>query len=270
MNYFKDVFTYFGKNILYMLVFAVVPAVFCGLLLQPFALFEFLAEYPNSTIHNFGEFFLAVFHLEWLDILWIILAFIFLALAVSLLLGFLESHFKTGKHNLVNSFSLNSNILTVCKILLLLTVVVFVINLILMLLMFLVHVIFNNNASATTASVIINYILVIAGMFPLARVLTLFTQTCIEMLINGSPMNVSFSDSTHSVARNGPAIFAVEATLFLVIFAVIIGFAYLDLNWLGNIIGMLLFVPIECILGMCVFFSTNGIRRYDIRKTYVY
>ena len=61
MNYFKDVFTYFGKNILYMLVFAVVPAVFCGLLLQPFALFEFLpAVIPKFAAS--GEFFEEIAH----------------------------------------------------------------------------------------------------------------------------------------------------------------------------------------------------------------
>ncbi len=270
MNYLKDVLLYYGKNFVYMLIFCISPAVFIGLLMQPFALFEFLAKYPSLTINNFGEFFLSVYNLEWLDILWIILAFVLLVIAISLLLGFLESHFKTGKHNLVNDFSLNSNVLSVMKITFLLAIVIFVINLILIFLMFLVHVIFNNFGASTTASIIINYIIVVAGMFPIARMFTMFTLTGIEMLINGSPMNVSFSDSTHAVARNGVKIFVVEAVLFLVLFGLTIGLTYAGLTWLGNILGLILFLPIECILGMTVFFEYNNITRYDKRKLYIY
>lgn len=269
MNYLKEVLNYYVKNFLYIAVFCLIPAIFCGLLLKPFAMFEFIANYPNITINNFGDLFMAVYGLNWLDILWIFLGFVLIVIAISLLLGFIESHFKTGKVSWSNSFSLNSNALIVAKISIMIAIICFVLNLVLMLLMFTVHVIFNNDGVATIPAIVINYIFVILSMVVIARVFTMLILTGIEMLINGSPLAVSFSDTTRAIARDGWKIFAVEATLFVVLFILIVLLTLAGVTWLGNIIGLMIFLPIECILGMIVFCEFNGIKRYDKRKLFV-
>lgn len=269
MNYLKEVLNYYGKNFLYIAVFCLAPAIFCGLLLKPFAIFEFIANYPNLTINNFGELFSAVYGLDWFDILWIFIGFVLIVLSISLLLGFIESHFKTGKVSLSNSFSLNSNALIVAKITILTAIVCFIINFVLMLLMFTVHAIFNNNGVATVPGIIINYVFVIASMIAVARAFTMLVLTGIEMLINGSPITVSFSDTTRAIACNGWKIFAVEATLFVTLFVLVVLLTFAGVGWLGNIVGLMIFLPVECILGMIVFCEFNGIKRYDKRKLFV-
>ena len=266
MNYLKEVLSYYGKNFLYIAVFMIIPAVFIGLLLRPFALFEFLAAYPSLTLNGFDEFYLAVYGLEWLDILWIFLGFVLLVVAVSLLLGFIESHFKTGKVSFKNTFGLNSNILNVCKITLLLAIISYVINLVLILLMFLMHVICGTSIAGVVVATVLDYIFVLLGTFLITRIFTMFIITGCEMLINGTPMNVSFSDTTHAIQRGALSIFATEVFVIAVTFALSIVFSLINISWLGNILGLLVFIPLECILGMIVFFDHNGIRRYDKRR----
>lgn len=269
MNYLKEVFRYYFKNFLYIAVFMIIPAVFIGLLLRPFALYEFLAKYPTLSLQNFGDFYLAVYGLEWLDILWIFLGFVLLVIALSLLLGFIESHFKTGKVSFKNTFSLNSNILNVSKITIMLAVIGYVVNVLLVLIMFLMHEICGTSTAGIVVSTILNYLFVLAGGWLLVRLFTLFIITGIEMLINGTPMNVSFSDTTHAVQRGAWQIFAVEAVGLGIAFVLSVGFTLLDLSWLGNILGLLILIPFECILGMVVFFDHNGIKRYDNRRYYI-
>ncbi|MBQ7977226.1 MAG: hypothetical protein IJ301_01315 [Clostridia bacterium] len=269
MNYLKEVLNYYGKNFIYIAVFCLIPAIFCGFLLKPFAMFEFIAKYPELTINTFGDLFGAVYGLNWLDILWILMGFVTIVIAISLLLGFIESHFKTGKVSWSNSFSLNSNALSVAKITIILAIICFVVNLLVMLLVFLVHAIFNNGGIAGIPAIVINYILIFGCMVIIARALTMFILTGIEMLINGSPLRVSFSDATRAIARDGWKIFAVEATLFILMFLLIVLLTLAGLSWLGNIIGLMIFLPVECILGMIVFFDYNGIKRYDKRRLFV-
>lgn len=269
MNYLKEVLNYYLKNFLYIIVFCIIPVVFISLLLKPFSLFEFVVQYPNYTITNFSDFYLAVYGINWIDILWIVLSFIILVIAISLLLGFIESHFKTGKVSWINTFSLNSNVLSVFKIILILSIFAYAVNIIMMLLMFLVHFLCAVDGVGNVFSCIFNYVILFFGMFVIVRSFTMFTLTGIGMMINGSPMNVSFSDATHAVSRNAWKIFAVEVALFLIVFAIVVIFTILDLTWLGNILGLMLFLPIECILGMVVFFDYNDIKRYDKRRLFV-
>ncbi len=269
MNYSKEVFGYYFKNFLYIAVFMIIPAVFIGLLLRPFALYEFLAKYPTLSLDNFGDFYLAVYGLEWLDILWIFLGFVLLVVALSLLLGFIESHFKTGKVSFKNTFSLNSNLLNVSKITIMLAVISYVINVLLVLIMFLMYVICGTSTAGIVVSTVLNYLFVLAGSWLLIRVFTLFIITGIGMLINGTPMNVSFSDTTHAIQRGAWQIFAVEAAGLGATFVLAIVFTLLNLSWLGSILGLFVIIPIECILGMIVFFNHNGIKRYDNRRYYM-
>lgn len=269
MNYLKDILNYYCKNFIYVVIFCVAPAIFIGALLKPFSLFQFVVEYPNYTLMNFGQFYTAVYGVGWLDVLWIILGLVLLVVSMSLFLGFIERHFKTGKLSVVNGFSLNSNVLSVLKVVVILAVVAYIINLVMMLLMFFVHFLCAKNGVGNVFSAIFNYIVLILGMFVIMRAFTLFIQTCIGMMINGSPLNVSFSDATHAISRNVWQILLVEAVLCVTVFAIIAICTLLKIVWLGNILGLLIFLPMECILGMIVFCEFNDIKRYDKRRLFV-
>ncbi len=251
------------------MIFCIVPAIFIGLLLKPFSLFQFVVEYPNYTLLNFGQFYTAIYGIGWLDVLWILLGLVLLVVSMSLFLGFIERHFRTGKPSIINGFSLNSNVLSVLKVVVILAVVAYLINLIMLLLMFFVHFLCAQNGVGNAFSTIFNYIVLILGMFLVMRAFTLFIQTCIGMMINGSPLNVSFSDSTHAIARNIWQILLVEGVLFVAVFTIIAICTVLKITWLGNILGLLIFLPMECILGMIVFCEFNEIKRYDKRRLFV-
>ncbi len=268
MNYVKDVLGYYFKNFLFILVFAIVPAVAMGLLLQPFALFEFLYNYPSYKLLTFGDMFYAVYGLNWLDILWILIGLVLIVISISLLLGFIENHYKTGNATFKMEFSLNSNILSVFKTTILLAIIIFVINVVIMLLMYFVHFLTAVNGVATVWGSVINYILAILGLYPIARIFSVFAFSTVEMLINGSPLLVAMSNASLAIAKNSWHVFFMELILFLIPFALVILTNLLGVAWLGNILGLIYVLPAICVFGMSMFFDFYGIKRYDNHKYY--
>ena len=268
MNYVKDVLSYYFKNFIYILVLVIGPAVFFGFLLRPFALFDFLYNYPNLTLNSFGDFYLAVFGFDWLNILWIALGFIILIVFASLMLGFIEGHFRTGKPSFKNYTSINNNLISVTKVVLCLAVITFVINIVLMLLMFLVHVLSATDGVGTIWGTVINYIIAILGLYPLARIYSLFAFATVEMMINGSPLIVALSNATQMVARNAWQVFAMEVVIFIPCFVLAILMTALGVSWLGGILGIIIFLPLMCIFGVSMFFDYYGIPKYNNRKYY--
>ena len=128
MKYFKLTFDYLKKkNILYVLLFAVVPTIFIGALLRPFALFEFICNYPSMVVTGFGSIFNSLFSFTFLDVFLFILGIFIVSIFVSMMIGQLENHMRSGKINLKSSITfLNNNFLVVFVNLLILIILLFV------------------------------------------------------------------------------------------------------------------------------------------------
>jgi len=263
MNYFKEIWKYYFKNLAWLLFFVFIPVLFMGLILHPFKMIEFLAFYPSRPYNGFGDFWDSVFNAGILQIMCLIAGVVVLVVAVCLLFGAIEKHFKTGKVSLVNDFSLNSNLPSVAKLLLLTIGICLLVNFISLILIYVMHFIFAVDGMAIWVNVVFAYIVVIVSFAFLIRVFTLASLTCVEMLMNGSPFKNSFSDALSSLDRAGWKLYLWEIFIFCLIVLFTLGGAFLGVSWLGELLAMFVFVPIECVMGMVVFFEMNGSPRFD-------
>lgn len=268
MNYIKDVLNYYLKNFIYILVITIIPAVILGLIANPFALAEFLANYPSYKITTFGDLFFAVYNLGWIDVLWIVLSLIILVVYLSIMLGFIESHFRTGNPSLVNSLKINLNALSVIKTAIVLAIYTFVVNFVLLLLIYLLHILTAVDGYGASFVMFFNYVIAIFGLYPIARGFSLVSFANIEMLINGSPFRVAMSNAFLAVGQNVMSVFVVEVIIFLTTFMIATICSLIGVAWLGSILGLLIILPLMCVSAMNMFFKYYGLKRYDNRKYY--
>ena len=264
MEYVKNVLGYYFRNFLYLIIFAVVPAIFVGLLLKPFGIFEFAFEYHNLTLNNYGEFFVSIFMDSWWSVLYLFLGLILVIIATSLMLGFIESHFRMGKPSLINSFSLNNNVLGVAKSTFALYFIAFVVEVLLSLLMFFVHFLSGGNVVA----IIFNYIVAVVVCVLFGYGFNLFGYATIDMLINNAPLLVGLSNASRAGSAKGNRVWFIEVVGFLVCLGIMQIFTALGLPMIGNIISFILFVPLVCVNSMTLFFERNNLPRKDILKYY--
>jgi len=264
MEYVKNVLGYYFKNFLYLIIFATVPAVFVGVFLKPFGIFEFAFEYRGLALNNYGDFFINLFFGSWWSILYLIVGLILVIIATSLMLGFIENHFRMGKPSLVNSFSLNNNVLGVAKSTIALLLIVFVTEFLLSLLMLFVHFLSSGNVVA----VVFNYIIALAVCVLFGKMFNLFGYATIDMLINNVPLLVGLSNASRAVSAKNDKVWLVEVVGLFVCFVIMQVFALIDLTCVGSIISILLFMPLVCVNSMTLFFERSDLPRKDTLKYY--
>jgi len=256
-----------------MLLFAIIPAVFIGILIQPFGLIEMLYHYPSMASFTFGDFFVNVYSRGALGILWFALGFILLVIFISFLVGKIEYHFRTGRFDISshNARGLNNNFGDLAIMAGIMLLVDFLLNLLGILLICLVHVIFCGGGAVVTAAVVINWVVGVSVILTQG----LFTCMCmfaaIDMIIMGSPLTVAMSNVFNSYSRHK------WSSLIVAMFPFAVGIVFTVLGlltgavwvvWIANIISMLFVIPYVCILGMVDFFDYYNMPRYDNRQYY--
>ena len=268
MNYLKEIWKYYFKSFAWLAFFVCIPVLFIGLILHPFKMIEFLAFYPGREFNSFGDFWNMVFDAGALPILCLIAGTVVLVVGICLLFGAVEKHFKTGKVSLKNDFSLNSNLPSVALIMIITLGICLLVNFVSLLLIYVVHFIFANNGVAIWVNIAFSYIVVLCAFMFLIRVFSVASLTCVEMLLNGSPFKNSFSDALSSLDRAGWSLRFFEILVFTIIVGLVLASAYLGLTWLGEMLSMFVLVPIECVMGMIVFFELNGLPRCDKKQLF--
>ena len=266
----RNVLSYYFKNILYMLLFAIVPAVFIALLIHPFSIIEMLVNYPNMTDFTFGSFFTSIYSSGALGILWFILGFLIMIVCLSFLIGKIELHFRTGNFDLSshNARGLNNNVGDISLVTLVMLVVDFVLNILAMLLMFFVHFIFGADGSVTVAGTIINWIIGISIILFEGVLTSVFMFASIDMIIMGSPFTVAMSNSFNCFSRKRFKSFLLAVFPFVIAVVLAVIGALLKVSWLFDIVSILFVMPYVCILGMMNLFEFYDMPRYDNRKYY--
>ncbi len=264
MEYVKNVLGYYFKNFPYLVVFAIIPAVFVGMLLKPFGIFEFAFEYHNLTLNNYGDFFVNLFFGSWWSLFYLAIGLILVIIFTSLTLGFIESHFRMGKPSFTSTFSLNNNVIGVAKATFALFVFAFVLEFLLSLLMLFVHFLCGGNAVA----IVFNYVIAIGLCVLLGRMFNLFGYATIDMLINNAPLLVGLSNASRAVPLGSSKAWFIEVVGLLICFAIMQVFAFINLACVGSIISILLFMPLVCVNSMTMFFERNDLARKDTLKYY--
>lgn len=265
-----NVLSYYFKNILFMLLFAIAPAVFIGLLIQPFGLIEMLYNYPSMTSFSFGDFFLSVYsHGGW-GILWFVLGFVLLVVFISFLVGKIEYHFRTGRFDISshNARGLNNNFGDLAIMAGLMLLVDFLLNLVGILLMCLVHFIISAGGAVALGSIIVNWVIGVLVVLLQGVFTCMFMFAAIDMIIMGSPLTVAMSNALNSFSRHKWSTILVSALPFAIAIGLTAIGCLLNIVWLTNIVSLLFIIPYVCIWGMINFFEYYNMPRYDNRQYY--
>ena len=271
MSFVKSALSYIKRNFLYLLIYAVIPTIFVGVILHPFALFEFLVKYPSLVVTNLGSLLSIMFNFNIWHILLSILGIIIICAFASMVLGQIENHMRSGKVNIKNSISnLNNNLIVTSVNILILTVILLVLEFVFCSLLCLFHLIICGlNSSPNVASIIIAVILASAMFVLFMQIAGMFMLNIPNMTINGYPAKQAISNSIKMLDKKNLKFLL---SLFLP-FVVIIPLVCLlkgNLVIIANCIGVFILFMYVPSLVYTTYFELSNSPRYDNRKYYNY
>ncbi|MBR7091405.1 MAG: hypothetical protein IKC79_03035 [Clostridia bacterium] len=266
-----SVLNYYIKNFLYIMIFVAAPAIFIGVLLRPFSMVELLCRYPTLEFGTFGEMFTHVYDWGWWQILAVLAGLVLVLVCVSLLIGKIEGHFRTGKMELISHEwkGLNYNLAGVTKSTMLLGVVCFVLNTVSILLIYFMHFIFAVNIGSVVMSSILIWVIGLANMVLQARLVVLFLLAGLDSIIMGSPYTVALSNASQALSKDILDTWVCSLIPFVVMLLLTIVGTLLGITVLTNILSIMVFLPWLVVYSMIRFFDHYNIPRYDIRQYYV-
>lgn len=270
MKNIKDSFVYIYKNFLYLFLFALVPAVLLGVFLSPFKFIEFINTYPSTAISKFADVFYALVDISWIKLLYYVIAVVVLSLFVSLILGMIENHFRSGKRNLKNFKSfINNNIMNVFCNFLMLFIIYFILSFLSTTFIYLFHILISGiGATPNVFSIIIASLFVVL-YFCLNLGFSLISFLNIpNMLINGYNFKNSLGGVFNLLYKNRVELLLGMLIPYIIIIPTISLTTNSKLIILFNILGILICLIYYSSFIMVSYFSLNNLNRYDNRRYY--
>lgn len=270
MKYVKEVTEYCFKNFWFVMLYAIIPIVFVGLLLHPFQFIEFLFTYPTvaPNFEGFSNFFHVIIPFDILTILMGVVAIVLCAVLLCMLLGRVERHFRTGQKNSeFNASDFNNNFLSVLFAIFFLFLSVFAIEIIATLLIMFFDFLFAKHGLVVLSSIFV-CIIGILSFCLIAFLVLLFGVASADKMIMGSPFSSAIGTAFNAIKKNTAKI--LWATLLPFAFAIVLTLlgAWLNLVWLSNLLSLFVMIPYMCVLVMIVFFDYYDLPRYDTRPYY--
>lgn len=273
MKFIRSSLSYLSKNFVYVGLLSLIPAVFMGLLLEPFKIVEFANTYSSTPVLNFNTIFGSILNFSVLTLVVWVVAFILLAIFLSAIMGQMESHMRSGKHNFSSIKEyVNNNIVTLISNLLTLLVIAIVLMFLTSSILFLLHLILSGiNTSPTVTNYVISNILLVAIFILYSIIGATFFLNIANMISGGYPFRHSLSNTFRLIQKN--ALKLGLAVLFPFIFVVILVSAFITLP------GAMVYVNVICTwalimyysaLAMTSYFKLSGTKRYDNTKKYYY
>lgn len=271
MRYIKLNFKYLIKNILFIFLLSLIPAIFMGSLLSPFKFLEFINNYANLVVLGFGDIFNAIIDISPLKILFYIIGFALLGVCVSVIIGFIENHFRSGKRNYINVKNyVNNNILTVLINLLIIVIINFIVTFLCGTIIFLFHIMFAGLKSAPNAGcIIIALIMFTLYLLVISVVSMVLFLNIPNMIINGYTFKQTLSNTINFISKDFMNLLLAQLTPFIAIIPLIsiFNFSSIALHII-NCICLIISIMYYTSFVMTAYFDLNNIMRYDNRKYY--
>ena len=272
MRYIKLCFGYLFKSGWYIWLLWLLPSIFVGFCCLPFNLIKFINIYPSITISHFGDMFWALSPVTWLNFLFAVLGIVLVSIVLSMTIGQMESHMRSGKLNFKEIFSyVNNNILVVLVNVILMFVISFVMTFLLGAVLFLFHIMFSGLSNTPTVLNIVFAVILSAGTLVLFMfAMAIFCFNIPNMITNGYSLKEGISSSVSVIGGNAFKL----ALAFLLPFVIVIPFfsllAKTNVLWIANLISALLVMSYYSVLTMTSYFEISNTSRYDNRKYYNY
>lgn len=271
MRYIKLSFKYLIKNMLFLFLMSLIPAVFIGSLLSPFKFLEFINNYANLTVINFADIFYAIVDISWLKILFYVIGLTLFAVVLSIIIGAIDNHFRSGKRNYTKIKNyINNNVLVVLMNIILIFVINFIVSFLCSTIIYLFHILFvGQNATANVGCIIIGILLFTVYFCVMAVTSIVLMLNIPNMLLNGYGFKQSISSTINSIGKN----FLYLVIAYVIPYAVIIplisifNFSNIALHII-NVICFIISIMYYSAFVMTAYFDLNNIMRYDNRKYY--
>lgn len=271
MRYIKLSFKYLIKNILFLFLLSLVPAIFIGSLLSPFKFLEFINNYPKLTITGFADIFYSIIDISWLKILFYVIALALLAICVSFVIGEIENHFRSGKKNYKGYKNyINNNIMVVILNLVIFCVINFILSFLYGTIVYLFHILIAGlNTHANVALIIISIILGAIYFCLIVMVGLIALLNIPNMSFNGYNLKQSVSNSINLVSKNyfGLILACILPFAIIIPLVSIFNFSSVALHII-NVICLIISIMYYSSFTMTAYFDLLGLTRYDERKYY--
>ncbi len=272
MKILRDTLTYIGKNLIFVLGFAMLPACFLGGMLQPFSITNFIINYKNLTVNNFGDILTPLFGVNWVDVVNWSLAFILIVFVFSAFLGNMENHFKSGKLALTNTLNfINNTLLIVLTYTVLLLLGYLAMKFALALVVFIMHIVFGClGAVPTIALFVINTLITVVVMAFEGYLLAFCLVAAVDTIICGYSVGTSFSDAGDLLSKKFYKVMLLTIIPFVIILPLIILGNLFGFLVVSNIISLAILFMYYPVLGFTMYFDFSRLSRYDNVKRYYY
>ncbi|MBE5745788.1 MAG: hypothetical protein E7359_00665 [Clostridiales bacterium] len=271
MRYIKLSFKYLIKNILYLFLMSLIPAVLFGGLLSPFKFIEFINNYTSLTIVSFSNMFHALIDVSWLKVLFYVICLGVLGLVVSIIIGAIENHFRSGKKNYLKIKNyINNNLLVVLLNIILIFVINFIVSFLCATLIYLFHIMFAGLNSSANVGCVIVAIIVFALYFCVMAIVSMTLLLNIpNMLINGYNFKQSISNTINVIGKNFINLLLAYILPYAVIIPLISIFSFSSVAiHIVSGVCMVISIMYYSSFVMTAYFDLNNIMRYDNRKYY--
>lgn len=269
MRYIKLSFKYCVKNILFLFLMSLIPAIFIGSLLSPFKFLEFINNYSSLAVTGFADIFYSIIDISWLKILFYVIALCLIGVFASVIVGEIENHFRSGKRNYGNyKHYVNNNLLIVLLNLSIFVVINFIVSFLCGTLIYLFHVILSGlNSTAGVASVVVAIILFTLYFCVICLSGLAILINVPNMMINGYNFKQALSSTINLIGKD----FFNLALAFLLPFVIIIPLISI-FNFSGialgivNTICLIISIIYYSSCALTAYFDLSNITRYDERK----
>ncbi len=272
MKNFVSSIKYLYSNILYVLLFVGIPAIFGGVFLNIFKVSEFVAKYFTLTVNKFSDILKLMFDFSLSNVLNTLFASVLIIIFVSAFLGNIEYHFRSGKISLQDISSyINNNFLGVVVYYLIVFICYLLYKFILSLSIFTFHIIFSGLGNTPTIFTFILTVIVILGLFVVfALVLSYFIIALPITLSSGYSIRTSLSDANDLNTKKVFNTLISVVLPFTFIFAIVVIGAILNISMLSNLLVTFFLLSYFSVLSYTVYFDYSFIQRYDKKKRYYY
>ena len=272
MRFIKLGSKYFVKNSWWLLLLWLVPSVFVGMLTGPFQIVEFINKYPTTVISGFGDIFKILMSISWQKVVFALIGVILISVFLSMSVGQMESHMRSGKLNFKEIFSyINNDILVVVINVIVIEIINLFLTFILGSVIFLFHLLLSGLSSVPSILTIVIAITLCCLMLLLyGFILTMFLINIPNMITNGYSFKEGVSSTAQLIGKNGFRLIVAYLLPYVVIIPFVSLLCKTNLLWIANVIGCWLMGAYYSSLTMTAYFELSDTNRYDNRKYYNY
>ena len=260
------------KNCWWLALIWLLPSVFIGLCCGPYQIIHFMNNYPTAVINDFGSIFNLLMPYGWQKIVFALLGILIVSVFLSMAIGQVESHMRSGKLKFREIFTyINNDILVVLINILLLELIYIMLTFIFGSIIFLFHLLISGLSNSPSVLCVIIAIIICCALifvYILANVEMLINIP--NMISNGYSLKEGLSSTTQLISKNTFGLVLAYILPYIIIIPFVSLLCRTSAWWVAEILSFLAMTVYYSAVTMTAYFELSDTNRYDNRKYYTY